>query len=120
MYDTSTMKEIAERNSNLYSELAINELDNIIRFRVILGSDLTETLELINDFLKQRVARGFTWLETSFYTSSYISFKNLEEQVKRIASYYQNLGYNVKIKPKWTTIPVKKEYDCICLEISWD
>lgn len=119
MYDTSVTKEIAERNSNLYIELSITELDNINKFRVMLGSDLTETLELINEVLKQKVAQGFTWLETSFYTSSYISFKNLEEQVKRIAFYYQNLGYDVKIRPKWTTMSMK-EYDCICLEISWD
>ena len=99
MYSAKEMWDITTCNSDFYINMIIEQIDVKI---------------------KGRAALGFSWLETNLYTSSYISFKNLEEQVKRIASYYQNLGYNVEIKPKWTTIPVKKEYDCICLEISWE
>lgn len=77
MYDASIMREITERDSNFYSELAIEKLENLIKSRAILG---------------------LYWAETTLFGSPYCKDSELwKNQIRIIKNYFESLGYKVTL-----------------------
>ena len=106
MYDASIMKEITERNSNFYSELAIEKLESLIKSRAILGSH---------------------WAETTLFGSPYCRDSELwKNQIKTIKDYFESLGYKVTLRYHNNVIIDTFDVDCftnhedVKIEISWE
>ena len=106
MYDASIMKEITERNSNFYSELAIEKLENLIKSRAMVGSH---------------------WAETTLFGSPYCRDSELwKNQIKTIKGYFESLGYKVTLRYYNDVIIDNFDFDCftnhenVKIEISWE